>query len=762
MISRNIMKPSIACGVLTILSIFTAGCGGGGGSSTPPPPTTYTLSVNSVLASSVSITVSPADANSAGNGSTSFARVYNAGTTVTLSAPTSAGKDKFSSWTGCATAVSVTCTVSMNANTTVAANYTGPTVTSVNVTPGPVTVTIGATKQFAATVAGTGSFDSTVTWSIVKPSGSSSSAGTIDGNGLYTSPYPAPASVTVVATSTNTPTVSGSAVVTLSPPPTPSGPPLGMTVDLGNITHPINPYIYGWNGFQVPQSEAKAVNLPINRWGGDATTRYNYLADAYNSASDYWYQNELNTPSFDLQVTTNNATGTATLGTVPLIGWTTKGVAGCSYSLAKYGAQQRISPNGDCGNGILVNGNQVVNDPTDTSMKIDETFTTGWIKYLVNKFGTAAKGGVAIYDLDNEPTWWDAVHRDVHGSQIPGEGPFTYDEVTTKGLTYAKAIKDVDPTAEVSGPVIDWWPAYFYSKKDVETGWGSGPCYCYNGNPVDRLAHGNVPMIEYYLQQFKKNEDLTHIRLLDYLDVHGYFAATNAGFAPAGDTILQQARLNSTRVLWDPTYTDPNITDPNITTAAPAYPLQLIPTLKQWVADNYPGTKIAIDEYNWGGLEQINGALTQADILGIFGREGLDLGALWGTPDPVSQIPGLVAFQVFRNYDGSNSEFGDQALASTSTDQSQLAVYGALRTSDQAVTIVVINKSFGDLPGAVFLPNLVATGPAKAFLYSNAHLAGILAQPDVPVFPSSSSVPVGGIATTFPAASITILVVPTR
>ena len=51
--------------------------------------------------------------------------------------------------------------------------------------------------------------------------------------------------------------------------------------------------------------------------------------------------------------------------------------------------------------------------------------------YLVSKFGTAANGGVAIYDLDNEPSWWDAVHRDVHPV------PFTYDEVTNNGISTA-------------------------------------------------------------------------------------------------------------------------------------------------------------------------------------------------------------------------------------------------------------------------------------------------------------------------------------
>ena len=117
-------------------------------------------------------------------------------------------------------------------------------------------------------------------------------------------------------------------------------------------------------------------------------------------------------------------------------------------------------------------------------MPITEQWTSDWVTYLVNKFGNAASGGVAIYSLDNEPSWWDANHRDVHPL------PFTYDEVTINGLKVAKAVKAADPTAEVSGPVIDFWPNYFYSKKDVETGWGSGPNFVFNGNPVDRQAHG--------------------------------------------------------------------------------------------------------------------------------------------------------------------------------------------------------------------------------------------------------------------------------
>jgi len=188
---------------------------------------------------------------------------------------------------------------------------------------------------------------------------------------------------------------------------------------------------------------------------------------------------------------------------------------------------------------------------------------------------------------------------------------------------------------------------------------------------------------------------------------------------------------------------------------------QVIPMMKGWVAKDYPGTKTAITEYNWGGQEHINGALAQADILGIFGREGLDIGTLWGPPDPATQVPGLMAFEAFRNYDGKNAMFGDMAITSTSADQSKLSVYGALRVKDNMVTVVVINKTYGDLTSAIAIGGLpAATTSAQAFLYSNANLAAIVAQPNVTVTPPSGSVGESTISTTFPAQSITILVMP--
>jgi hypothetical protein len=306
-------------------------------------------------------------------------------------------------------------------------------------------------------------------------------------------------------------------------------------------------------------------------------------------------------------------------------------------------------------------------------------------------------------------------------------------------------------------------------EKDIENGWGNGsPCWSPWSNPIDRNAHGGIPLIEYYLQQFAAYEKNHGARLLDYLDLHTYFAPSNLAFSTGGDTQTQQARLNSTRVLWDPTYTDPNFPQPNYISDSnytpscnpPAQAPQAIRMMKKWVADDYPGTKLAITEYNWGGQEHINGALAQADILGIFGREGLDIGTLWGAPDPATQIPGLMAFELFRNYDGAGATFGDQAITSTSVDQGKLSVYGSLRSKDNVLTIVVINKTYGDLTTTLNLANFSAGGAAQVWLYSAANVNAIVSKPNVAVLAPTGGSTNSSLSTAFPAQSITILAIP--
>jgi len=87
----------------------------------------YTLTINTTNPTKgVMIVVTPNDFNGTGNGLSPFERTYEAGTTVTITAPATDGQNKFDSWDGCTLAITETCTVNMSADTVVNAVYELP------------------------------------------------------------------------------------------------------------------------------------------------------------------------------------------------------------------------------------------------------------------------------------------------------------------------------------------------------------------------------------------------------------------------------------------------------------------------------------------------------------------------------------------------------------------------------------------------------------------------------------------------------------
>ncbi len=538
-------------------------------------------------------------------------------------------------------------------------------------------------------------------------------------------------SITLVA-STGTPTA--------TPPPS-NGPSLSVNVTADRTA--ISRWIYGMN--YPDEGLAQELALPVARWGGNSTSRYNWQIDAYNTGSDWYFENIANSvanvgalpngSAADQFVTANKTAGGDTIMTVPLIGWVAKSRVpdhpfDCGFKVSKYGAQQSTDPyDSGCGNGVHTNGSNITgNDATDTSVAITPTFVRDWVLHLKNTFGAANTGGVRFYNLDNEPMLWNSTHRDIHPN------PTTYDEITNLGINYASAVKQADPAARTLGPVLWGWCAYFYSALD-NCGQSS----------QDYSAHSNTYFVPWYLSQMRAYEQAHGTRLLDFLDLHYYPQANGVSLSTAGSAATQALRLRSTRSLWDPTYKDESwIADMNLDGGV----VKLIPRMQAWVDTYYPGTDLAITEYNWGGLESMNGALAQADVLGIFGREGLDLATLWGPPEPTQ--PGAFAFRMYLNYDGAGSKFGETHVRATSSDQSQLAIYAAQRASDQAVTVMVINKTNGGLSTTLDLAGFSAAAAARVYRYSSADLAHIVRQADLTVTTS-------GIAFSAPANSITLI-----
>ena len=87
--------------------------------------------------------------------------------------------------------------------------------------------------------------------------------------------------------------------------------------------------------------------------------------------------------------------------------------------------------------------------------------------------------------------------------------------------------------------------------------------------------------------------------------------------------------------------------------------------------------KLAFTEWNYGGSNDISGAVAAADVLGVFGREGVALASLWSLSDNERFIEG--AFQVYRDYDGAGSTFGDTSIHAESSAIDRASVYASMR-----------------------------------------------------------------------------------
>jgi hypothetical protein len=184
-------------------------------------------------------------------------------------------------------------------------------------------------------------------------------------------------------------------------------------------------------------------------------------------------------------------------------------------------------------------------------------------------------------------------------------------------------------------------------------------------------------------------------RLIDYLDLHWYPEATGIGAGGAPVRVVfsgpddspgvVEARVQAPRSLWDPTYREQSWV-----AGLAGGPIALIPRTQSQIARNYPGTKLALSEWNYGGGRDISGAVATADVLGIFGREGVELATVWPSGhEPFTEA----AIDVFRNYDGALARFGDTSVSAQTNSIYSSSVYASIDAADPSrLVIVAINK----------------------------------------------------------------------
>ncbi|MBN1646606.1 MAG: hypothetical protein JW874_01115 [Spirochaetales bacterium] len=454
---------------------------------------------------------------------------------------------------------------------------------------------------------------------------------------------------------------------------------LAFSVDSSGGSTPVSPFIYGANG--AVNMELDEIPFSYSRMGGNRWTAYNWETNASNAGSDWYFWNDgligdgSSVPAGPVIETINTmfAHNAAALVTVPIAGHAASDKDQTNVMDSANHLETRFHESCAFKSEIYSGAAadlDLVPDTTD-----DYVFQDEFVNLLKHSFPNAETDPrkTIFFDLDNEPALWSSTHLEIHPD------PVTYAELIEKNIRYGKAIKTIMPQARVFGFVAYGFNAYINLQDAPDAG-----------------SHGRF--LDYYLEQMHLAESgFGGNRIIDAIDLHWYPEAYGDTHRITTEYVtpdMVEARIQAPRSLWDTSYRENSW-------IANYYggPIYLIPRVKDIIDTSYPNTDLVISEYYYGAGDHISGALAEADVLGIFGREGVFAASLW--PSYESEETFIkAAFKMYLNYDGSGSSFGDLSISAQTEDNELSSVYASLDSGNpDRMIIIVINKSDGIIQG---------------------------------------------------------------
>jgi len=490
--------------------------------------------------------------------------------------------------------------------------------------------------------------------------------------------------------------------------PAASASAIDVSLDVLANRHAISPYIYGGS---YPQDAAHVTDsgMTLVRWGGNATSTYNWQLQTYNSAADYYFEDyaaegfsDGSDSSSTQFITDVEAAGSRPLMTMVMLPWvaqsaetsTTQGGTDnyhWSFSDTEFGNQCSSDYwNADAGDGLESDCSTrvttsvvstaylpILDDKSQSCPASSCVYRDAWASALASAFGngtcsipSSSITSCHFYDMDNEIEIWGNTHFDIHPQ------PSSYDELVNTYLSEATKLKSWDPQAVRFGPVTCCW--WFY--------WNGA-----DGN--DKATHGGVDFLPWWLNQIYWSDQVAGVRSLDVLDVHAYPDANTDGLSTAQ---LRALAVSIYRDYWDPTFVSPSnsIDQPWTTSLQPNKTIPFrIPRIRAIANMVYPQTPLSFTEWNaaFAGESDFSTALGDADAYGIFGRERMAFASRWEAP--VSTNPNYQALKLYTNYDGSHHSFGTTSVSDTHNgDPNLFSSYAALDATGSTLTVMVLNK----------------------------------------------------------------------
>lgn len=442
-----------------------------------------------------------------------------------------------------------------------------------------------------------------------------------------------------------------------------------VTIDTAKDRKAISPYIYGINEY----ANGKMMDtLSVNavRQGGNRFSAYNWETNYSNAGNDWKHMSDtfFGDEKDGAGAAARKFSEAMVSSKVPYKITTLQMAGYVSADQDGTVTEDEVAPSGRWKKVELVKGSDFSLEPdtTDDAVYMDE-----YVNYLVQTLGDATtETGMQGYSLDNEPALWNDSHPRMHPDEVTNE------ELISKSITLANAVKTIDPKAEVFGPAF----------------WGMLPCIQLgeigNGftDPQWQAVKNDYDWyMDYYLEQMKDAEAEYGKRLLDVFDVHYYAQGVQNG---DDNDILQAARS-----LYDPEYKENSWLQPSFGSYFP-----FLTRMQESIDKHYPGTKLAVSEYNLGNIsnEKTTGksvytAIAEAEALGAFALNEVYFATYWGTLPECPYVAS--AINLYTNYDGKGGSFGDTLVSATTEDLSKAAAFASINgTDDSTVMVSLSNK----------------------------------------------------------------------
>lgn len=455
-----------------------------------------------------------------------------------------------------------------------------------------------------------------------------------------------------------------------------------VTVDLSADGKAISPYIYGINEYSH-QNDLKKVTSTAYRQGGNRMTAYNWETNASNAGSDWKYSSDDNLSSVDtpadcVQQLSKEAAKYGVdykLTTLQLAGYAAADKDGTV-------TEAEAAPSARWNEVKLTKGAAFAAEP---DLKDGTVYMDEYVNYIINKLGDSQSAtGIQGYSLDNEPALWHHTHSRIHAKPVGCE------ELSEKSIEMATAIKKLDPKAEVFGPALYGYTAYDHLADDeTDDEWEK-----------IKADGGYHWYLDYYLDTMKKASEEAGTRLLDVLDIHYYSESSRNG---------AEDRLQSVRTLYEEGFVENSWIGQWCMENVP-----ILPTVQKSIDTYYPGTKLGITEYNYGGDDDPSGVIAQAEALGCYADAGVYFASLWGGSGYI-----LSGINLYTNYDGKGGKFGDTLLPTKTEDVSKSSAYAAVNKGDEStVTVMITNKNENEAEHATIKLDGAEKDYKKAAVYA--------------------------------------------